>query len=210
MKIIPLRRIFVCVLIVFSLCTAASGAGSITSSFDSGVDMWTGTGSGNFSFSSSGGNPGGFIRFDDSSGTSAEGWIYAPAKFLGNWSDWENQASISWDSLIIQKGGAGKLLEGCAIISGPGGSATFTSTECMTHTGWKNFSVPLNDSVWVVTEGSWPGILKNVTALGIRIESVNNTYGAYDVSGIDNIILSHVPEPATIVFFAFGLTLLKK
>ena len=80
----------------------------------------------------------------------------------------------------------------------------------MTHTDWKNFSVPINDSVWVVTEGSWPDILKNVTALGIRIESVNNTYGAYDVSGIDNITLSHVPEPATIVFFAFDLMLLKK
>ena len=85
---------------------------------DSGVDMWTGTGSGNFSFSSSGGNPGGFIRFDDSSGTSAEGWIYAPAKFLGNWSDWENQASISWDSLIIQKGGAGELLEAARLFQG--------------------------------------------------------------------------------------------
>jgi hypothetical protein len=204
MKITTFIRIIICGAVLSYGSTAAFGINLVSSTFDTNLEMWTGTGSGNFTFHASGGNPGGYVQYNDVSGTGGDGWLSAPAKFLGNWSALENQSTLSWDHIIIQTGGSGQLLQGQAIISGPGGSARFTSDEYMTDAGWKTFSAPINYSAWAVTAGSWADILNNVTTLQIRIEAVHNDSGPLDIDGIDNVTLNSVPEPATLLLLGLG------
>jgi len=209
MKITEFVRIMICGAVLLYSCMPVFGANFVCSTFDTDLEMWTGIGSGSFTFHASGGNPGGYVQYNDVSGTSEDGWLVAPAKFLGNWSVLENPSTLSWDHIIIQTGGSGyQILQGEAIISGPGGSARFKSSEYMTNTGWKTFSAPINNSTWAVTSGSWAGILNNVTALQIRIEAVHNNAGPLDIDGIDNITIT--PEPATLLLLGLGAVMLRK
>lgn len=198
------------VITIFVLClvSGANATTAISSTFDTDLEMWTGTGSGRFIYNASGGNPGGYVQFNDESGTGGDGWLSAPAKFLGNWSVLENQRTLSWDHKIIQTGGTGEILYGQAIISGPGGSAKFTSSKYMTNTRWETFSVSINQSEWSVMAGSWAGILNNVTTLDIRIEAVHNVSGPLDICGIDNVTL--IPEPATLLLLGLGGLFLRR
>ena len=151
----------------------------IVSTFETQTEGWTLRGSGRLSFKAAGGNPGGFLRYDDVAGTGGDGWIIAPAKFLGDWSFLDQRGVLSWDHIIINPGGSASILKGTATISGPGGSATFTSPNYFT-TQWQTFSVPISQTAWSVT-GSWDNLLTNITDLRIRIEACHNGGPGLDV-----------------------------
>ena len=119
------------------------------STFDTDLDGWTGEGTGSFLYENQGGNPGGFVKFLDISGTTGDGWLVAPTKFLGDWSSFEGKASLSWDHIILQIGGVPEILQAQAIISGPGGSARCTTTDYM-QTSWKTFSTPIDVTKWAI------------------------------------------------------------
>ena len=178
------------------------------STFDSSLEGWTLVGNPALSHQATGGNPGGFARYDDTSGSAGDGWIVAPSNYLGNWLLLDGVGWLSWDHKILDPGqGGGMVLDGQATISGPGGSAIYFSDVQFVEQ-WQSYAAPLAESAWVVTGGSWATLLANVTELQIRIESVHNEGPALDINGVDNVAL--VPEPSSLALLLVGTLVVRR
>lgn len=180
---------------VLVACLSAAAHGEVctapraVTNFDTDLDGWTCTHASECSFQMSGGNPGGFIQHDDGNGSGGPEQIIAPSKFLGDWSRL-NGGAISFDHKLLHVGGgsAGKRPYEVQ-ISGPGDSAVWTGPTLTGETPWVGLTVPLNEAAWSVT-GSWSNLLTSVTALRIRIETVDNDASPdRDINGIDNVVL---------------------
>lgn len=200
-------------LILPLLCLAGAAQAAtpvLFSGFDASLEGWTKVveQTTSIEYASSGGNPGGFARNTDR-GPSA-GDILAPAAWLGDLSGY-NGGLLSWDYRIFSLGpNDGRVFPSQATLSGPGGTATFIgSTVPTVAAGWFANSVPMRAENWAVTGGTWAGVLGNVTEFKLQIEAVFTT-GAFpgEVTGIDNVTLSPVPEPASGVLLALGGALL--
>lgn len=173
---------------------------AVISDFDADLDGWVATGSGSLSHSAAGGNPNGFAQFDDIPGVGGDGFLIAPAKFLGDWSALDGNGSLNWEHRILTLGDVPTVVNARATIAGPGGEAFYVGA--LHQTTWTMFSAPIDSSDWVTSVGTWNALLSNVTSLTIRIEAVHNNGAALDVDGIDNVQL--VPEPSTLLLAAFG------
>lgn len=176
-------------------------AATITSTFDLSLEGWTLAGNPALSHQATGGNPGGFARYDDTAGPAGDGWIVAPSEYLGDWSSLDGVGWISWDHKILDMGQGGEILDGQARISGPGGSAIYLSGGQFTEQ-WQSYIAPLTESAWEVTDGSWSTLLGNVTELQLLIEAVFNEGPTLDIDGIDNVAL--VPEPSSVTLLLFA------
>ena len=177
---------YLLVIFAFTASMQCSISYAITarSTFDNDFDGWESEGSGNLHYVSEG-----YLMYEDITGSGGDGWITAPAKFLGDWTTLDRDGVLSWDHIILQAGGVGTILQGQVMIAGPGGSAMCTTLESMKEF-WKSFSVPVSQPAWTVTSGSWAGLINNVTELKIRIEAVWNNTLPLDVDGIDNVVLT--------------------
>jgi hypothetical protein len=184
-----------------------SRAGIIAeSTFDTSLDGWTSNTPSQISWSKTGGNPGGFISFEDTTND----WtvVNAPATFLGNYSALNSVGTISFDHKIIAETGIQSLSPYEVDLSGLGGSATWTGATPKGVTGWVTLNVPLVQSDWTINSGTWTGLLADVTQLQIPIELVTNDTipGDTDHEGIDNVILSSsAPEPASLTLLGAGM-----
>ena len=172
---------------------ASRPAVALQTSFDSGLDGWTAFGIA-ISWQSSGGNPGGYLRGDDLADAS---YLIAPAAFLGNLSAFDG-GQMSFDHIAID-------LDGFP-IAGAGGEVTiFSGAQSATadlltpSLSWQTGSVPLTAAAWGVSQATWTGILANVTAIYIVIDS---TFGV-GTDGFDNFTI--VPEPATALLLGGGI-----
>ena len=87
-------------------------------------------------------------------------------------------------------------------ISGPAGSARWQAPNVDPADGWVNLQNPITESAWVLQTGTWAGLLANVTELRIFMPDSST---ASEVTGIDNVSLTPVPLPATLLFFLSGL-----
>jgi PEP-CTERM motif len=201
--------------LMFLLATSRVHA-EIVSTFDTGLDGWSGVASqgpaSQYSRGSSGGNPGGYFDFIDQAPTT--GTIAAPAEFLGSWSALNGSGSLMWDHIIFSTGGDPTSFGPFeAEISGPGGSAQFTTTVNDAVVGqWITTTAPINQADWTVLSGSWSALLTDVTSLQIVIELVTNVHTPSpsdpgDHDGIDNVILGtqSVPEPSSLMLAAIGV-----
>jgi len=83
-----------------------------------------------------------------------------------------------------------------ATISGTGGSVTFNSGLLGIDSSWLSTTTLIDESIWNVTSGTWSGLIANVTELSIKIELVD---GVNDIEGIDNISLTNVPLPSSLL-----------
>lgn len=198
---------------LFGQVDAAPIAVPVVSTFDAGLDGWTGDNPGELSFAAAGGNPGGFLRFDDNSPSGGE--AFAPAKFLGDWSALDGIGSISYDQIVISTGSFFSVGSPTIALVGPGGEATWTSpvpapNSCPGNLfcDWETVDAPLVEGLWSVTSGSWENLLQDVTSFSIW----GDLYGSLsvpDAEGLDNVRLgvsvSSVPEPAAITLFGLGL-----
>ena len=149
---------------------AAAIVAPVSSSFDSDADGWTGDNPGEFFWDPSGGNPDGFLHFDDAAPSG--GIAIAPAKFLGNWSALDGVGQIRYDHRVIDAGAHTASHERVIFLSGPGGSAQwlgpFVCPGQGCSTSWETFTAPLDESEWNVTSGSWAALLADVTDLRIQ------------------------------------------
>ena len=187
--------------------TAARATTVITESdFASGIDGWTG----NATWSSTGGNSGGYAQFV--SAGSAPSDIIAPAKFHGDWSALNGIGRISFDHALFALGAdVGTIFPYSIEIGGPGGIARWNGPTPTQPTSWLSFLAPLDETFWSVSSGTWDGLLSNVQSFRIRIELVANPSGSADQAGIDNVRVGdagEIPEPASFVALSIGAFLL--
>jgi len=182
-------------------------AAAVTSTFDAGLDGWTSNTPAQIVWVSAGGNPDGYVRFEDATGDSTA--IFAPSKFLGDWSTLDATGIISFDHKIFSTGGGFIFLPYRIDIAGPGGSAFWEGETPNGPTDWPltpdhTATAQLSEDIWSITSGSWSNLLADITELRIQVELVDNTgSGGGDVAGIDNIHLT--PIPSAVWLFGAGL-----
>jgi len=167
---------------------AGSAGAQTCSTFDADLEGWTCDTSG-CSWVATGGNPDGHLRFDEGGDGTTE--AIAAVTFWGDWSDLDGVGNIYYDHSIISEGTGVYGYDPYYVrIAGPGGSAEWEGDTPSGATGWVLITVPLVESEWTVTSGTWSALLADVTDLRIRVELVKNSGGANDeVDGIDNVCL---------------------
>ncbi len=189
------------------------------SDFDSGLDGWTFSQPLDFTWVDLGSNLGGYVLFEDhhyDPPATQSGYAYAPAKFLGDWSNLDGVGFISFDYRIFDLGSMediDPILRYEINISGPDGYATWwggihpeeVDTDWITVTAW------LNVGLWEFDYeggGSWSELLDQVDELEIRIEYVRNDSADHtlrDEAGFDNVRVEAIPIPSAVWLLGSGL-----
>jgi hypothetical protein len=131
---------------------------------------------------SSDGNGGGFVEIDDGTGIST---ALVPPKFLGDWSNLDNNGYITFDLRVISRSstdlGVGELIR----ISGPGGSARIDFDPQDLPQGsltWMQVSYPIDSGTWIVESGTWADLVSYVTECRITLEFFDGS----ETIGFDN------------------------
>jgi len=206
-----MRRLAGALLFLTAFCIGSVHAVPVTSTFDTDMDGWSLDAGdvGVFTWESTGGNPDGYIRYDVTQ-DGAGGRVFAPSKFLGDWSNLDGVGTLSFDHKIFDIGADPFAASVAAEFEGADGSLAqrFFAVNPIVETDWTTFSIDITESEWFVT-GTWSSLLANVTELRFKIEAVGNNAQPGDIDGMDNIILSDtplsVPEPATLALIGLGL-----
>lgn len=155
-----------------------------------------------------GGNPGGFMRATDAN-TDALWFFAAPAAFLGDLSAAYGGA-LAYDLRVA--GAAPPHLETYADLQilGANGVRLVRTMETAPGNAWTSFLVPLvADGAWRIgaVDGAaasaltFQQVLAGVTELRIRGDHLS----AFETTGLDNVVLTAVPEPAALALWAAGL-----
>jgi len=203
------------------LALAAPGAqANVSEGFDSGAAGWTAvdvvfgayTSAGTavtLQHLTSGGNPGGYIQATDPSDQSF--FFHAPAAFLGNLSAYAGGV-LSFDSfytphdnawtgdpdLILSNGTTTLFYKGAA---NPGADWTPVSITLAAGSGWTVGS--FNGTA--ASAADFAAVLPAVSLLRIRAEYYA---GVVETTGLDNVMLSAVPEPGAWAMLLGGLGVL--
>ena len=206
----------------------SASAGIVISDFSTDADGWTladNDPSSTLTYISTGGNPDGFIQFNDAA-SGANDVFSAPAKFLGDDSGFLNgflnfdlahnapADGIATNPLVITDG-VGDTLS--LILSAPA-----TSNSPYT---WTNYNFALNTTTPFVFDGGTNssngftfsggtvatqpqilGVLANVTSIYVPADMHNGT----ELTGLDNFSLTptSVPEPASWGILAGGVAVM--
>ncbi len=205
------------ILALFAALSTAAPA--VVSTFDAGNEGWR-TCDVNFvqaplfsvgdfasaGWSGAGGNPGGALVTAD---VSSWCFLAAPTKFMGDQSA-AFGSSLSYDTYATQNDGAPYP----AVVLTSGTTALFASKN-PPGTVWTSVSIPLLGSVWSLSPGiaGTPpvtpvsdallrSVLSSLDGLYIEADWLGNA--PTDVTGLDNVRLAPVPEPASVSVLALG------
>ncbi len=191
--------------VIAGVCFASPGllsANLVISTFDTDMDGWTSDSPGEVTWEAAGGNPGGFLLFDDGGESGCD--LIAPDKFLGDWSSLDGTGTIEYDHKVVSVGGGGHFIPYYVYLHSPNSHAIWTGDTPTGPTDWVHVVVPIEESQWVVDRGTWDELLSNVTKLFIKIELFDNDGANYDeFAGVDNVAL--VPAPGAVVLGTIGL-----
>lgn len=224
------RRVGRCPLLSFLACCLL-GAGPThaavvaVASFDADLEGWTALACPNPGFCAlssapltlehraSGGNPGGYIRAQDPSSSTA-GRAAPPAAFSSLLAFGQ---TLSFDALVERNGGDGVYDSSTAplvTIETPGGTLVFATDVLPTiDGGWQHYEVPLFDAAgWVLVTnsvrplaaGEFASLFETRTRLSLIAEWLKDS-ADLDTGGLDNITLSAVPLPAALPLFACAI-----
>lgn len=194
---------------IFSLSfilLAFTGSAQISSTFDTDADGWTFFNTATsvpVVYSSTGGNPSGFVKatYSSNTGIAIQNWI-APSKFLGNQLARSLGMTFKFDLQQSQAGTVGgfdvRIENGSAFIY------FVLPTKPAVSPAWSSYTLTLDENTaWKYSAGNVTAtrdqiisILRNVTSIEIRgTYATNATY----TSGLDNVILDQrtlTPAPA--------------
>jgi len=151
-------------------------------------------------YKSSGGNPDGYIKATDK-GYGSTWYFVSPS--LGDMSSYKG-GTLSYDIKFISR--SGSYFDNDEVII-KNGSSSMSWAPAAVHqpalNTWTTYSVDLTSANFVVSSGTFDGILSNVTVLWIRGEYVSGG----DSEGLDNVKLppAPVPLPLPILFLGSGL-----
>jgi len=180
------------------------------STFDTDLDGWTCELPSACGWSATLGNPGGYLRFV--APTAQRNVAVAPAMFLGNWSGLDEQGSLFLDLRVVSfdEGSLFGSFENAfgnyfIRIEGPGGIATSTVPTPEGETGWVTLGIPIRESAWYLSGGSWTALLQDVQDIQFVSGIIN---GGGEADALDNVRL--VPEPATSLLMGIGLLALAR
>ncbi len=181
-----------------------------SSNFDTGNDGWTWLAADpGISWQSSGGNPDGYMRFNNNIpyGSGATASIYAPLAFLGDWAV-QGVTKFSYEAEIFSTGSFIRSSPYRAYISGSGGIYRWDGPAPNPTADWLLLDASLVESGWTLISGpgNWNDTISNVTELRISMAYYTNT-SSFEITGIDNVTLhaASVPEPTTIALMGLGL-----
>ena len=193
----------VSLLVTFAHTLAGAVTSPPASTFDTGLEGWTANTPGEVAWAEGGGNPGGYLRFDDYSISRTR--IFAPSQYLGDWSGLDGAGQILFDHRIFHSEGVAGVQPYQIELSGAGGTARWFAFAPQGAGDWVTLTAPISRNNWVV-DGSWQDLLNSVEQLAITIELVNNVepFGT-ERAGIDNVIVSAVPVPAALPLMLSGL-----
>jgi hypothetical protein len=172
----------------------------LTSTFDSGAEGWNAidpTGDYTSSWRSTGGNPGGYLGGGETISLGGDGYFYAPASWLGDWSAYSGGV-ISYDLKVFE--GSSYFSAPDVIISNGANSISWSSNINPVGDGWATFQVPLTSANFGPSLAS---VLSNVTSFSIRGEFINGP----EAEGLDNVGLAAAngaPEASTWLMALLG------
>ncbi|MEQ8844281.1 MAG: GC-type dockerin domain-anchored protein [Phycisphaerales bacterium] len=181
-KIVCVQLLMMCVLSTHASAQLSWVAAE--SDFDSGLDGWTFTSG--IIWSPGGGNPGGFLRFEDD-GPPLGGIVTAPAEFLGDWREYDDNGVLRYDYRIIEIDGA-QFPMGRIDLSGPRGAARWLPPSEPRPYAWRSRFIPIRRGEWVVLSGTWDGLMSNVTSMRISLAASSVSS---EVCGLDNVVLTY-------------------
>lgn len=179
---------FVYILSIFGFIFQGVLVSQVTSDFETDIEGWYSEGDGDYVWEIGTGNPGNNFRVnDDATGNINLG--YAPAKFLGNWSNATSSDYISADIYLNQISGGYITNNFVFQIEGPGGKAkALIGTNPPFYT-WVPYSVTIDPANWTMLEGNWADLLQLVNTLIVRMEYINGN----EWVRLDNVHLSFTP-----------------
>lgn len=180
------------------LLTASLAQAALVSAFDSNKEGWTMTGDvSSYTYSSSGGNPGGYIRYVDAA-TGSIVYFNSPNSWDGNWTGYIG-GNLSFDlKLISGSGPFGSQTD--IIITGPSLTVSKTFLTALPSTNWSHYEVSLTAASFGATPANFANVMANVTSLRIRGEFINGN----ESEGLDNVMVT-TPLPGAFWLMAAGL-----
>ena len=193
------RTFLSAVLVAPALALAASAQipSAVESTFETGTEGWTHAGAAVFQQEPAGGHPGGRLYIDNSEGPVT--YVYAPAKFLGDWSGFKN-GTFRFDGAMIGTGGSPwttPLDYGHVWITGGGMVMSADLSPALPSGGWVTYSLQLTPAHWGVPQWMFDGIMAGVTQVQISVEAL---FGD-EVQALDNVRLEPPGLPATCTVF---------
>jgi hypothetical protein len=212
MNVMKIISALLCSSMIFASNADATVITAAESTFNTGLQGWTGY-SPEISWQSSGGNLGGYLLWTDTGAPSK--WLAAPTQFLGDWSLFDDTATLTFDQRIISIGSGVSPVSSLAhsvYIAGPTGTAYWSGSSAFSY-NWTTFVVPIVESEWGLSTGAvWEDLIANVTSLQILPEWFGNSGCCTpERSGLDNVRLTYevsqsaVPIPAPLSLLIAGL-----
>lgn len=212
----PIRLVFAA-----SLLSLGAIASAQISSFDTNdegwiIDSFTNPAGNDFSilstsavvYNAAGGNSGGYISKTDPD--SGDFYFIAPSAFLGNKS---GATTLSYD--IIYNGTVDYQTHDVVLVGTAKKLIYHANPNIVPNANWSSISVSLSPaSTWLngiggpaATASDFSEVLGNLQGIYIKGEY---TVGVTETTGLDNVHLDPVPEPASIVATGLGAFLFAK
>ena len=178
----------------------------ISSTFDVNDEGWTSDpGEAAVTYEATGGNPGGFLRLQDTGPTSYV--AYPPAKFKGNLLAYDG-GMLTYQVRDLFRSEPPSFVDsgfGRVQLNGGGSNATFDYVHFPpipaplnpSFSEWTTYFVPMTPEAWHTTPENWQTVLSDVTIFHV-------TLNLEDI-GLDNFQLAPVPEPSSLLLLGSGL-----
>ena len=205
MKKVGYGNLLLILFLIISFLPSANA--ELVSTFDSGDEGWGAWSSdpldvSGFQWNSTGGNPGGYVSAVD--GMTGAVWRFSsPDSWAGDWTQYIG-GTIEWDILLIEAPELVYFENKELIIDAPDtGNYILADVNAVPVLGqWVHFSVDLKPENFT-QEGTrdFYDIVANVEKIYIRGEFITGA----DSEGLDNVVVSAVPIPTTLLLLGSGL-----